>query len=53
MGDIAWGKVMAFLHEHAYAGYLTLEPHGPAWSREPLRQRMLILSRRHIAQFLV
>ncbi|NJN80977.1 MAG: sugar phosphate isomerase/epimerase [Caldilineaceae bacterium] len=29
MGDIQWGKVMAFLYEAGYDGYLSFEPHGP------------------------
>jgi len=53
MGDIAWGKVMAFLYEANYDGYLVFEPHGPLWGREPLRRTMLLLSKRHISQFLV
>jgi len=53
MGDIEWGKVMAFLHEHGYDGYLSVEPHGPIWSRSPMRQKMLKLTKRYIEQFLV
>ncbi|MBI2302137.1 MAG: sugar phosphate isomerase/epimerase [Armatimonadetes bacterium] len=53
MGSIEWGKIFAFLHEHDYQGYLTMEPHGNLWSREPLRTKMLVLSKRHIEQFLV
>jgi sugar phosphate isomerase/epimerase len=52
MGDVHWGKVMAFLHEHNYDGYLSFEPHGPLWSRPPLRRTMLLLSQRYISQFL-
>ena len=53
MGDIEWGKVMAFLYEHGYEGYLSIEPHGPKWSRPPLRRAMILLSQRYIQQFLV
>ena len=53
MGDIAWGKIMAFLYEHGYEGYLSIEPHGPIWSRGELRRTMLLLTQRHIAQFLL
>jgi sugar phosphate isomerase/epimerase len=53
MGDIEWGKVMAFLYEHNYAGWLSVEPHGPIWSRGEMREKMLKLTRRHIGQFLV
>jgi len=53
MGDIQWGKIMAFLHEHQYKGYLSIEPHGPLWSRPPLRRTMILLSQRYIKQFLL
>jgi sugar phosphate isomerase/epimerase len=53
MGDIQWGKVMAFLYEHGYDGYLSFEPHGPLWSKPPLRHKMLLLSKRYIEQFLL
>jgi len=53
MGDIHWGKVMAFLHEHGYDGYLSIEPHGPIWSRGEMRSKMLLLTKRYIGQFLL
>lgn len=53
MGDIQWGKVFALLYEHNYDGYLILEPHGPLWSRPPLREKMLLLTKRYIGQFLI
>ena len=53
MGDIAFGKVLAFLYEHDYRGYLCFEPHGALWGREPLRQKMLLLTKKHLDQFLV
>jgi sugar phosphate isomerase/epimerase len=53
MGDIAWGKVLAFLYEHHYAGYLSVEPHGPLWSHPPLRRTMLLLTKRYLTQFLL
>jgi len=53
MGDVQWGKVMAFLHEHDYRGYLIIEPHGSLWSRPPLRNKMLLLTQRYIGQFLL
>jgi sugar phosphate isomerase/epimerase len=52
MGDIQWGKVMAFLYEHNYDGYLSIEPHGPIWSRPPMRKTMLLLTQRYMDQFL-
>jgi sugar phosphate isomerase/epimerase len=53
MGDIEWGKIMAFLYEAGYDGYLTIEPHGPIWSRPPLRRTMLLLTQRYMQQFLL
>jgi sugar phosphate isomerase/epimerase len=53
MGDLQWGKIFAFLHEHHYEGFLTMEPHGALWSRPPLRRKMLLLSKRYIEQFIV
>jgi len=53
MGDIEWGKVMAFLYEHDYQGYLIIEPHGPLWGRPPLRAKMLLLTQRYIGQFMI
>ncbi len=53
MGDIQWGKVMSWLHQHEYSGWLSVEPHGNPWSRGELRRKNLILSKRYISQFLV
>jgi sugar phosphate isomerase/epimerase len=53
MGDVKWGKVLAFLHEHGYDGYLSIEPHGPIWGRPPLMQKMILLSKRHMERFLL
>ena len=52
MGDIEWGKIFAFLYEHGYDGYLSMEPHGAKWGRPPLMQKMVLLSKRYIEQFL-
>lgn len=53
MGDVPWGKIFAFLYEHNYNGYLSFEPHGPLWSKPPLRHKMLILSKRYLEQFVL
>ena len=53
MGDVPWGALFAFLHEHAYSGWLSMEPHGPLWSRGPLRGRMLLLSKRYLESFVL
>ncbi|MCC7492162.1 MAG: sugar phosphate isomerase/epimerase [Fimbriimonadaceae bacterium] len=53
MGDIQFGKILAFLYEVDYQGYLTVEPHGPLWGREPLRSKMLALTKQHLAPYLL
>jgi len=53
MGDIEWGKVFAFLYEHEYDGPLSIEAHGPIWSKGPMRDRMHLLTQRYISQFLL
>jgi sugar phosphate isomerase/epimerase len=53
MGDIEWGKVMAFLYEAGYEGYLTIEPHGPVWGQPPLRRAMLLLTQKYMDAFLL
>jgi sugar phosphate isomerase/epimerase len=53
MGDIAWGKVLGCLYEHDYRGWLSLEPHGSIWSMSPMREKMLLLSKQHLSQFLI
>ena len=53
MGDIQWGKVFAFLYEADYLGYLTVEPHGPKWSRGALHDKMLALTKKYVSQFLL
>lgn len=53
MGDIEWGKVMAFLYEHQFDRYLSIEPHGPIWSRGEMRRTMLLLTQRYISRFLI
>ncbi len=53
MGDIAWGKIFAFLYEHGYDAPLSIEPHGPLWGHGELRPQMLLLTQRHISQFLL
>jgi len=53
MGDIEWGKVMAFLYEHGYDAWLSIEPHGSIWSRGEMRRKMLLLTQRYLGQFLL
>jgi sugar phosphate isomerase/epimerase len=53
MGDVEFGKVMAFLYEHGYDGYLSFEPHGDKWSQGALREKMLLLSKKYMGNFVL
>ena len=53
MGDIEWGKVMAWLYEADYDGYLSIEPHGPIWSKPGMREKMCLLTKKYLSQFLL
>jgi sugar phosphate isomerase/epimerase len=53
MGDIEWGKVLAFLYEADYTGWLSIEPHGGVWSRGEMRHKMLLLTQKYLSQFLL
>jgi sugar phosphate isomerase/epimerase len=52
MGDIAFPKVLAFLYEHHYKGWLSIEPHGSIWGGE-LREKMILISKKYLEQFMV
>lgn len=53
MGDLRWNKIMSLLYYHNYQGYLSIEPHEPMWSKEEKRAEHIILSKKHIEQFLL
>ena len=53
MGDIEFPKVFAFLYEHGYEGWLSVEPHGGIWARGEGRVKMLTITKRYLEQFLV
>lgn len=53
MGDIRWNNVMALLHEAEYSGYIVIEPHGNVWAKPEKMWKYILLSKRHIEQFLV
>jgi len=53
MGSIEWGKLFAFLYEHNYSGWLSIEPHGDIWNKGAMREKMVLLSKRYIEQFMI
>jgi len=52
MGDLDWSRILALLYHHNYHGYIAIEPHGPQWAKGKMRARHILLSKRHIEQFL-
>lgn len=53
MGDIEFPKVMAFLYQHEYTGYLSIEPHGYTWGRGELRRKNILLSKKYLEPMLI
>lgn len=53
MGDIEFPKVLTFLYQHNYDGYLSIEPHGHIWGRGELRRKNILISKRYIETMLV
>lgn len=53
MGDIEFPKVLAYLYQAAYEGYLSIEPHGELWSHGELRRKNILLSQRYVQSLLV
>ena len=52
LGQIAWGPFFALLYEAGYGGAVCIEPHSRLYTGEA-RERFLLLSQRHLTQFLV
>ncbi len=53
MGDIEFPKVIAFLYQHGYDGYLSIEPHGGTWGRGELRRKNILLSKKYLEPMLI
>lgn len=53
MGELRWNQFLALLYHHSYKGYLVIEPHGPLYAREENRWKHILLSKRHIEQFML
>jgi sugar phosphate isomerase/epimerase len=52
MGQIEWNKLIAMLYDFHYDSYLVIEPHGPMWRDEDKIANHIILSKRHLEQFI-
>jgi sugar phosphate isomerase/epimerase len=52
-GDIAWNRIIGMLYHFGYEGYLVIEPHGELWSKAEVKAGHIILSQRHLKQFVL
>lgn len=53
LGDLHWNKILGLLYNYKYDGYVIAEPHGPQWSQGDYYWKHILLTKRHIEQFLV
>ncbi|MBS6645069.1 MAG: sugar phosphate isomerase/epimerase [Clostridiaceae bacterium] len=53
MGDLAWNKIIAMLYGFGYNDYIVIEPHGPMWSKPDKMAQHILLSKRHLEQFII
>jgi sugar phosphate isomerase/epimerase len=53
MGDIAWNRIIGMLYHHGYNGYLTIEPHGSLWGKPDAKAGHILLSKKHLEQFIL
>lgn len=53
MGDLRWNVIFGMLYHHGYDGYIVIEPHGDLWSLPENRWKHIVLSKKHIEQFML
>jgi sugar phosphate isomerase/epimerase len=53
LGDIAWNRIIGMLYHFGYDGYLVIEPHGKLWEKAEVKAGHIILSQRHLKQFIL
>lgn len=52
MGEVEWNRVIAMLYDHNYDSYIVIEPHGPMWRNEDKIADYIVISKRHLEQYL-
>lgn len=53
LGQLEWNKMMALLYHHHYHGYIVIEPHGEWYKNPEDRKTHILLSKKHIEQFML
>jgi len=53
MGEVQWNKLIAMLYEYGYDDYLVIEPHGDTWRKPENLANHIIISKRHLDQFVI
>lgn len=53
LGDLQWNKMLGLLYNFDYNGYVIAEPHGPKWSQGEYYWKHILLTKKHIEQFLI
>jgi sugar phosphate isomerase/epimerase len=53
MGEIEFPKILTFLYQANYDGYLSIEPHGHTWGQGEMRRKLLLISKRYLEPMLV
>jgi sugar phosphate isomerase/epimerase len=53
LGDISWNKIFGMFYHFGYDGYLVIEPHGPLWHKPEVKAGHIMLSKRHLEQFIL
>jgi len=52
LGELAWGRMFAILHQHAYDSYVSVEPHGACWTaNDGQLKRYIRLTLAHLKPF--
>lgn len=53
LGDLRWNMIFGLLYHHDYHGYIVIEPHGPKFGKTENKKTHILLSKKHIEQFMV
>ena len=53
LGDLRWNAILGMLYHHDYQGYVVIEPHGPKYGRTENKRTHILLSKKHLEQFMI
>lgn len=52
-GQLKWNILLGMLNYVGYKGFVIIEPHGPVYGKGEGRKKHIILSKRHLEQFMI